>query len=154
VDDEGVASRAVTLVKAGQIETFLYDLETAARVGAAPTGHGRRTTFAKPQPACSNVVVDPGPAGWEELLQAIGDGLLIEATRGNPTGTVLGGTFAHPAAVAWRVGGGEVRGIAPEVTIAGNAHDLLGRVVAVGKETEWNGSRSAPAIVVDGVSVF
>jgi PmbA protein len=154
VDDEGVPSRPVTLVQAGQVEAFLYDLETATRVGASPTGHGRRTTFAKPQPAASNLVVEPGTASLEELLAAVGDGLLIEEFRGSPVGNPVGGTFAQPASVAWGVRGGEVLGIAPEVTVAGNAHDLLGRIVAVGRDPVWLGSRSTPTLVVEGVSVF
>ena len=154
VDDEGVPSRVVPLISAGQVEGFLYDLETATRVGVSPTGHGRRSTFAKPQPACTNIVVEPGTASFEELLGVVGDGLLVEATRGAPVGNAIGGTFAQVAAVAWRVNGGEVLGLAQEVTVAGNAHDLLGRVAAVGRDGMWIGSRSAPTLVVEGASVF
>ncbi len=154
VDDEGVPSRMVSLIQGGQIETFLYDLETATRVGVLPTGHGRRSTFAKPQPAWTNVVVTPGTSSFEELLGVVGDGILIEETRGAPVGNAIGGTFAQPASVAWRVSGGEIQGLAQEVTVAGNAHDLLGRVVAVGQEGRWVGSRSVPPMVVEGVSVF
>jgi PmbA protein len=154
VDDEGVPSRVTPLVQAGQVEAFLYDLETATRMGVPPTGHGRRTTFAKPQPAWSNVVVEPGPASFEELLAAIGDGLLIEETYGSPAGNAAGGTFAQTATVAWRVSRGEVQGLAREVTIAGNAHDLLGRVAALGRDSLWIGSRSVPTVVVEGCSVF
>jgi PmbA protein len=154
VDDEGVPSRGVSLVRAGQVEGFIYDLETATRVGASPTGHGRRSTFAKPQPALTNVIVEPGASSFEELLGAIGDGLLVEETRGSPRGNAVGGAFAQPASVAWRVRGGEVHGLAQEVTLAGNAHDLLGRVGAVGREPLWIGSRSAPPLVVEGASVF
>lgn len=154
VDDEGVPSRPVFLVQAGQVEAFLYDLETATRVGTPPTGHGRRSTFAKPEPACTNVVVEPGSSSFQELLDAIGDGLLVEETRGTAMGNAVGGTFAQPAAVAWRVNGGEIEGLAQEVTIAGNAHDLLGRVVAVGRDPVWTGSRWAPPLVVEGASVF
>ncbi|HSB56105.1 MAG TPA: TldD/PmbA family protein, partial [Gemmatimonadales bacterium] len=154
VDDEGVVSRAVPLVQAGRVEGFLYDLETATRVGVPPTGHGRRTTFAKPQPACTNLIVEPGAASFEELLQAVGDGILLEETRGGQVGNAAGGTFAHTAALAWKVEGGEVTGLAQELTVAGNAHDLLGRVTAVGADPLWIGPRSMPALVVEGVSVF
>jgi PmbA protein len=154
VDDEGVPSRTLPLVQAGQVEAFLYDLETATRVGASPTGHGRRSTFAKPQPACTNVVVQPGPASFEELLGEVREGLLVEEIRGSPMGSAIGGAFAQPAAVAWRVSGGEVQGLVREVTIAGNAHDLLGRVVTVGRDPVWMGCRSAPPLVVEGASVF
>jgi PmbA protein len=154
VDDEGVPSRVVPLIQAGQVEGFLYDLETATRVGVSPTGHGRRSTFAKPQPACTNLVVEPGTSSFEELLGVVGDGLLVEEARGGPAGNAIGGTFAQRAAVAWRVNGGEVLGLAQEVTIAGNAHDLLGRVAAVGRDAMWIGSRSTPIMVVEGASVF
>jgi len=40
------------------------------------------------------------------------------------------------------------------MTAAGNARDLLGRELAVGRDVERVGSRATPVIVVDGVSVF
>lgn len=154
IDDEGVVSRRLPLVVAGEIEGLIYDLETAGRVGATPSGHGRRSTFGKPQAAYSNLVLEPGASSWEELLAAIGDGLLIERLRPSGQANLIGGTFALPAALAWRVEGGEVTGLLPEVTVAGNAHDLLGRVLAVGRDPVWVGSRRTPTVVVDGVSVF
>jgi PmbA protein len=154
VDDEGVVSRAVPLVQAGRVEGFLYDLETATRVGVPSTGHGRRSIFAKPQPACTNLIIEPGTASFEELLQAVGDGILLEETRGGQVGNAAGGTFAQTAALAWKVEQGEVTGLAQELTVAGNAHDLLGRVTAVGADPLWIGPRSMPALVVEGVSVF
>jgi PmbA protein len=154
VDDEGVVSRAMPLVQEGRVEGFLYDLETATRVGVPPTGHGRRSTFAKPQPACTNLIVEPGSASFEDLLQAVGDGILLEETRGGQVGNAAGGTFAQTAALAWKVEGGEVTGLAQELTVAGNVHDLLGRVTAVGADPLWIGPRSMPSLVVEGVSVF
>jgi len=154
VDDEGVVSRPLPLVVGGEIDAMIYDLETAGRVGATPSGHGRRSTFGKPQAAYSNLVLEPGGASWEEILAAVGDGLLIERLRPSGQANLIGGTFALRAALAWRVEGGEITGLLPEVTVAGNAHDLLGRVLAVGRDPMWVGSRSTPAVVVDGVSVF
>lgn len=154
VDDEGVVSRQLPLVVNGEIDAMIYDLETAGRVGASPSGHGRRTTFGKPQAAYSNLLLQPGSSSWEELLAAVGDGLLIERLRPSGQTNQVGGTFALRAALAWRVEGGEITGLLPEVTVAGNAHDLLGRVLAVGRDPMWVGSRSTPAVVVDGVSVF
>ena len=154
VDDEGVPSQRLALVEGGSVEGFIYDLETASRVGVSPTGHGRRATFGKPHAAFSNIVVAAGDASWDEVLTAIGDGLLVQTLRGDGQGNVSGGAFARPASLAWRVESAEVTGLVPEVTVAGNAHDLLGRVVALGREVEWVGSRATPTIVVDGVSVF
>ncbi len=154
IDDEGCVSRPLVLVRAGEVENLLYDLETAGRVGATPTGHGRRSVFGKPQAAWSNLMVEPGESSWEELLAAVGDGLALERLGSFPHANVVGGAFALPVQLAWRVQGGEITGLVPELTIAGNAHDLLSRVVAVGRDLLWVGSRAAPAVVVDGVSVF
>jgi PmbA protein len=154
VDDEGVPSRMLTLVREGTIEGLVYDLETASRVGATPTGHGRRSTFGKPQPAYSNVVFEAGTSTWEELLEAVGDGIVLERIAHALPANLAGGTFALPASLAWGVSGGEITGLLPEVTIAGNAHDLLNRVLAVGQSPLWVGSRLAPPVLVDGVSVF
>jgi len=154
LDDEGVASRVLTLVAGGVVEGLLYDLETAGRVGATPTGHGRRTTFGKPQPACTNVVLEPGETTWEDLLITVGDGVLLEGLRGPFPVNAAGGTFAQAASLAWQVSGGEIVGLLPELTVAGNAHDLLARVVAVGRDQIWLGARAAPPVVIDGVSVF
>jgi PmbA protein len=154
IDDEGTVSRPLVLVRSGEVEGFIYDLETAGRVGATPTGHGRRSTFGKPQPAWTNMVVEPGEASWEELLAGVGNGLVLERLGTPPHSNLVAGAFALPVTLAWRVEGGEIAGLAPELTVAGNAHDLLGRVMAVGREVVWEGSRATPALVVDGVSVF
>jgi PmbA protein len=154
VDDEGIPSRTTPLVKAGTIEGLIYDLETASRVGAAPTGHGRRSTFGKPQTACTNLVVEAGQTSWRDLLAAVGDGLVVERVRAAGPANVAGGMFAFPVTLGWRVVGGEVTGLLPEVTIAGNAHDLLNRIIAVGSDLFWVGSRAAPPVVVEGVSLF
>jgi len=154
LDDEGVASRPLNLVSRGVVEGLMYDLETAGRVGAQPTGHGRRTTFGKPQPACTNVVLEPGETGWEDLLALVEDGIVLEGLRGPFATNAAGGTFAQAASLAWRVSGGEITGLLPELTVAGNAHDLLARVVAVGRDQVWLGARAAPPVVIDGVSVF
>lgn len=154
LDDEGVPSKPMILIQQGVVEGLIYDLETAGRVGASPTGHGRRTTFGKPQPACTNVVLDAGESGWEDLLGQVKEGILLESLRGPFPMNAAGGTFAQAASLAWRISGGELVGLIPEVTIAGNAHDLLARVIAVGRDQAWLGARAAAAVAIDGVSVF
>lgn len=154
IDDEGTVSRPLQLVRSGEVEGFIYDLETAGRLGATATGHGRRSTFGKPQAAWTNLVVEPGEASWEELLAVVGNGLVLERLGMPPHSNLVAGAFALPVTLAWRVEGGEIAGLVPELTVAGNAHDLLARVMAVGREVVWVGSRGAPALVVDGVSVF
>jgi PmbA protein len=52
-DDEGVACEPLPLIERGILRNFIYDLDTAARAGARPTGHGANRRY-------SNLIVSPG----------------------------------------------------------------------------------------------
>ncbi len=153
VDDEGVVSRPLKLVERGVVRGFVYDLETAGRGGVSPTGHGRRSTFGKPQAAYSNLVVAPGTASFEQLLQLLDEGLLVDELLGVGQGNVIGGAFSHPVALAYRVSKGEIVGRVTDAAVAGNAYELLNRIVAIGHDAKWSGSTCVPPMVIDGVAV-
>lgn len=153
-DDEGVASRRMVLIERGVLRSFVYDLETAARAGARPTGHGVRSVFGKPSIGYSNLILEPGALSDEELLRELGSGLIVDELIGVGQGNVVGGSFSHPVALAWRVDGGEVTGRVKEAAVAGNAYELLEDIRAIGREARWTGgTQLIPAIVVEGVSV-
>ena len=153
VDDEGVPCRTTALIEQGRVTNFIYDLETAGRAGAAPTGHGRRSTFGKPQAAYSNLVIDPGALEFHELVSQIRDGLLVDELLGVGQGNVIGGAFSHPVALAYRIINGEVVGRVKDVAVAGVVYELLKRVAGIGKSVRWIGSVGVPAMVIDGVAV-
>jgi PmbA protein len=154
VDDEGVPSRRLGLVEQGTLRAFVYDLETAARAGAGPTGHGRRSIFGKPGISFSNLVIGAGDADEAALLAAVGDGLVVDELIGVGQGNVISGAFSHPVALAYRVEKGEITGRVKDAAVAGNAYDLLKRIRLLGREARWSGgTRHVPPIVLEGVSV-
>ncbi|MGH7701832.1 MAG: TldD/PmbA family protein, partial [Gemmatimonadales bacterium] len=153
VDDEGVPSRPLDLIRDGTVQGFVYDLETAARAGVAPTGHGRRSTFGKPQAAYTNLLIAPGALSTTDLVATIGDGLLVEELLGVGQGNIIGGAFSHPVALAYRVSRGEVVGRVSDVAVSGNAYELLARIRGLGREVKWSGSLAVPPLVIEGVSV-
>ncbi|MEO8029887.1 MAG: metallopeptidase TldD-related protein [Gemmatimonadota bacterium] len=153
MDDEGVPSRRFPLVEGGTVRGFIYDAETATRAGVTPTGHARRTTFGKPQPAYTNLVVGAGELDHSQLLALIDDGLLVDELHGVGQGNAISGAFAYPVALAYRVINGEIVGRVNATQVAGNAYDLLDRIKGLGREVRWHGSLAAPHIVVDGVGV-
>jgi PmbA protein len=154
VDDEGTASRQTVLIEAGVIRQFIYDLETASRASATATGHGRRTVFGKPQAAFSNLVLSPGSASFEDLLAGPPAFLLVDELAGAGQGNLVGGSFTHPVGLAYLVQQGEVVGRVTDVTVAGNAYELLGRISGLGRDTRWIGSTCTPSIMVDGVAIL
>jgi len=154
IDDEGVVTRPLTLIDRGVLRSFIYDLETASIAGVPATGHGRRSTFGKPQSAFSNLRVLPGEHAFEELLDMVGEGLLVDRLHGAGVGASATGAFTHPATLAYWVSGGHVVGRVPRVTLGGNVFSLLGSIRGVGRDVAWVGSLALPSLVVDGVNVI
>lgn len=159
VDDECVPSRATNLVDRGAVGQFVYDLETAARAKTQSTGNGRRGFFGKPHIGYTNIIIGNGKqgAGSRELggglLADINDGLIVDDLIGVGQGNVIGGSFSHPVALAYRVQRGEVTGRVKDAAVAGNAYELLKRIGGFGTDGRWIGSRWSPSMLLDGVSV-
>jgi len=163
IDDECVASRLTPLVEHGVVRRFIYDLETATRAKTQSTGHGERGIFGKPVPGYTNIVVgDAGDVGARHplppplgggLLAAITDGLLVDELIGVGQGNVIGGAFSHPVALAYRIERGEITGRVKDAAVAGNAYELWKRVGGFGNDARWAGSRWAPSVLLEGVSV-
>ena len=153
-DDEGMPSMRLKLVERGALRAFVYDLETAARAGTTSTGHGRRSTFGKPGISFSNLLIRKGTAGEEALLEEMQHGLIVDELIGVGQGNVIGGSFSHPVALAYRVDGGEITGRVKDAAVAGNAYELLKRIRMVGSAAKWiGGTRLVPPLLLDAVNV-
>ena len=112
-------------------------------------------------PGYTNLVLgvgDQGSGGTTSglgggLLRDVRDGLLVDELIGVGQGNVIGGAFSHPVALAYRIDRGEVTGRVKDAAVAGNAYELWKRVAAFGTDARWTGSRWAPSVLFDGVSV-
>jgi len=159
LDDECVPSRTTCLVERGVVRRFIYDLETAARAKTKSTGHGARGIFGKPVPAYTNIVLNDVGARHAPLqlggglLGEIPEGLLVDELIGVGQGNVTGGAFSHPVALAYRIERGEITGRVKDAAVAGNAYELWKRVAGFGNDARWTGSRCAPSVLFEGVSV-
>lgn len=161
IDDECVPSRVLPLVERGVVQHFIYDLETAARAKAESTGHGQRGIFGKPVPAYTNLVLGArGEASGKTqpelgggLLRDVTDGLLVDELIGVGQGNVIGGSFSHPVALAYRIRKGAITGRVKDAAVAGNVYELLKRIGGFGRDARWTGARFAPSLLLEGVSV-
>jgi PmbA protein len=161
LDDECVPSRTTRLVERGVVQRFIYDLETAARASTTSTGHGQRSTFGKPVPGYTNLVLGAGDQGSGTttpqlgggLVRDVADGLLVDELIGVGQGNVIGGAFSHPVALAYRIERGEIAGRVKDAAVAGNAYELWKRVGGFGNDARWSGSRYAPSVLLEGVGV-
>jgi PmbA protein len=161
LDDECVPSQVTCLVQRGVVQRFVYDLETAARAKSQSTGHGQRGIFGKPVPGYTNLVLGVRDEVLGEnarelgggLLRDIRDGLLVDELIGVGQGNVIGGSFSHPVALAYRVEHGEITGRVKDAAVAGNVYDLLKQIGGFGNDARWTGARFAPSVLLEGVSV-
>ncbi|HEX9216056.1 MAG TPA: metallopeptidase TldD-related protein, partial [Gemmatimonadales bacterium] len=87
------------------------------------------------------------------LLGDIRDGLLVDELIGVGQGNVTGGAFSHPVALAYRIERGAITGRVKDAAVAGNAYELWKRVGGFGNDARWTGSRWAPSVRFEGVSV-
>lgn len=152
-DDEGVARKALPLVENGVLRNFIYDLDTAGRAGAQPTGHGQ---YRRP----TNLMISPGDTPYAAMLQGIKEGLLVDSFLGLGQGNPINGEFSVNIFLGYKVENGEIVGRVKNAMLAGNAYQALKNISVISKEREWTGGAWSffaglvPYIQVENLSVI
>ena len=78
-DDEGTLTGDTVIIDRGVLKTGMCDALSAARLGVAPTGNGRRESYTrKAYTRMTNTYFQGGDATPEELIASIEDGFLLE----------------------------------------------------------------------------
>lgn len=129
-DNEGVARKVTPLVENGILRNFIYDLDTAGRAGAKPTGHGSMRNL-------TNLVINPGNISYETMLRNTTKGLLVHEFLGLGQGNPINGEFSVNIFLGYKIENGKLVGRVKDVMLAGNAFDALKDITAISKEREW-----------------
>ncbi|MBQ6711701.1 MAG: TldD/PmbA family protein [Clostridia bacterium] len=156
-DDEGVPSVRTEVVKDGVLKTLLHNLKTAHKAGCASTSYGGRGSAASPVGvAPSNFMIVPGEKSYEELLETMGEGLIIRDVSGLHAGLdPISGDFSLLAG-GWLRKDGKLQPV-EQITVAGNFFTLLKEVEEVGADL-WLGIPqgsvvASPSLRVQGLMV-
>lgn len=153
-DDEGVPSRRIPLVERGVVRSFMYDLQSAALSGVASTGSAQRTLTSQPTISATSIIVEPGDTTFDEMVRDLKEGVIVEELMGAGQGNVMGGDFSGNVLLGYKVENGEIVGRVKNTIVAGNVHEALSRVAAIGGETRWiSGSVQTPPLMIDGLAV-
>ena len=80
-DDEGVATYNKPIIKNGVLQTYLYNLTTAAKAGVESTGNGYGGG-SKKGISSTFLSLKPGKKSQEELFEMAGDGVYITDVSG------------------------------------------------------------------------
>lgn len=149
-DAEGLAARRRAIVEDGVLTGWTLDLATARRLGMESTASAARGTSAPPQPSTSNIDLTEGTASRDDLIAAMGTGLLVTSMIGssiNPTT----GDYSRGAAGFW-VENGQIMFPVNEVTVAGNLRDMLMRITPA-NDARAHLSTRVPSLLVEGLTL-
>jgi TldD protein len=134
IDDEGTPTQRTTVIEDGRLTGYLYDLVTARRDAAQPTGNGRRESFRHlPQPRMTNTFFAPGEATAEELIGEIERGLYAVSFGGGQVEPATG-DFVFGVSEGYLIEGGKVGKPCRGATLIGNCLQALGRIDAVAND--------------------
>ena len=134
VDDEGTPSQRTTLIEDGVLVGFMQDRQNARLMGMAPTGNGRRQSFAHiPMPRMTNTYMLAGTRDPDEILRSVGRGLYAVNFGGGQV-DITSGKFVFSCTEAYLIEDGRVGPAVKGATLIGNGPDVLTRVAMVGND--------------------
>jgi PmbA protein len=143
-DGEGLATRRQALFEKGVLRRYLYDVYTARKAGAKPSGVASRGYASLPGIGYSNLYLAPGEKPPAELLRGVGKGLLVTDMMGFGV-NVVNGDYSR-GAQGFFIENGEIAYPVQEITVAGNLRDMLKEIDAVAADLDWRGSVGAPSL--------
>ncbi len=134
VDDEGTPSHCTTLIENGILRGYLQDKLNARLTGVAPTGNGRRESYAAlPMPRMTNTYMLPGPHDPQEIVSSVQNGLYA-ANFGGGQVDITSGNFVFSASEAYLIENGRITRPVKGATLIGNGPEVLNRVSMVGTD--------------------
>jgi PmbA protein len=149
-DAEGLPRQRRALVAGGVLQGWVLDLATGRKLGLPSTGNAARGTSAPPGPSTTNLDLTQGTASRDDLIAAMGTGLLVTGLIGstiNPTT----GDYSRGASGFWVVNG-RISHPVNECTIAGSLPDMLRRIVPA-NDARPHLSLRVPSLLIDGMTI-
>ena len=145
-DEEGVITRARTVVDAGIVRAYFLSTYSARKLGMRTTGNAGGS---------HNLVMSSrltkGGDDLDAMLKKLGTGLFVTELMGQGVNYVTG-DYSRGAAGFW-VEKGRIAFPVEEITIAGNLKDMLMGIQAVGSDAYNYGAKTVGSILVNRMKV-
>ncbi len=167
VDDEGNTTQRNVLIEDGILRSYLQDTTNARLMGVAPTGNGRRESFAHlPMPRMTNTFMLAGQEEPQDIIRSVKRGLYA-ANFGGGQVDITSGKFVFSASEAYMIEDGKITYPVKGATIIGNGPDALTRVSMIGHDLQLDSGVGTcgkegqsvpvgvgmPSIRIDGLTV-
>ena len=167
IDDEGTPTEETVLIEDGMLKGYIHDRMSARLMGLAPTGNGRRESYAHaPMPRMTNTFMRGGNDDPAELLSRVKDGIFAKSFGGGQV-DITSGTFVFSCTEAYRIENGKLGAPIKGATLIGDGPSVLTRVTGIGNDMALDegvgvcgkGGQSVPAgvgqptLLVEGLTV-
>jgi len=134
IDDEGTPTGHTVLIEHGVLKGYLHDRLNARLMNSAPTGNGRRESYAyAPIPRMTNTYMLAGQHPPEEIIASVDKGLYAKNFGGGQV-DITSGKFVFSASEAYWIENGRITRPVKGATLMGNGPEVLTRVSMVGND--------------------
>lgn len=167
IDDEGTPTGRTVLIEDGILKGYMQDRLNARLMGVAPTGNGRRESFAHaPMPRMTNTFMLAGKDDPGEILSRAKSGIYAKSFGGGQV-DITNGKFVFSCTEAYRIENGKLGAPIKGATLIGSGPEAMQKVVAIGNDLELDegvgicgkGGQSVPAgvgqptLMLEGLTV-
>ena len=152
-DDEGVATYNKPIIKNGVLETYLYNLTTAAKAGVQTTGNGYGGG-SKKGISSTFLYLKPGKKNLDQLFEEVGDGVYITDVSGLHAGlNPQSGNFSLQS-TGFMIENGKKGKPLDLITVSGNLLEVFQDVIEIGNDITVSPSGvSAESVLIKKISV-
>ncbi len=134
IDDEGNPTQRTVLIEDGILVGYLQDTLNARLMKVAPTGNGRRESFAHlPLPRMTNTAMLNGSHDPQEIIKSVKKGLYA-ANFGGGQVDITSGKFVFSTAEAYLIENGKITTPVKGATLIGSGPEAMMRVSMIGDD--------------------
>ncbi|MEY4502404.1 MAG: hypothetical protein RIS52_2294 [Pseudomonadota bacterium] len=167
IDDEGTPTSETILIEDGILKGYMQDRLNARLMGVAPTGNGRRESYAHaPMPRMTNTFMKGGQDDPAELLSRVKNGIFAKNFGGGQV-DIVSGKFVFSCTEAYRIENGKLGAPVKGATLIGDGPTVLTKLKGIGNDFALDegigicgkGGQSVPAgvgqptLLVEGLTV-
>jgi TldD protein len=134
IDDEGVPGQYNMLIENGILKGYMQDKLNARLMGVAPTGNGRRESYAHlPMPRMTNTYMLAGKSTPEEIIASVEYGLYAPNFGGGQV-DITSGKFVFSTTEAYLIEKGRITKPVKGATLIGSGIEAMQQISMVGND--------------------
>ncbi|MFM9853843.1 MAG: metalloprotease TldD [Sphingomonadaceae bacterium] len=134
IDDEGTPTEETILIEDGILRGYMQDRLNARLMGVAPTGNGRRESYAHaPMPRMTNTFMKNGNDDPSELLSRVKNGIFAKSFGGGQV-DIVSGKFVFSCTEAYKIENGKIGAPVKGATLIGDGPSVLTKVMGIGND--------------------